>query len=199
MNVETCSVEIEHTKVHFVTAGPASGRPIVLMHGASFSSATWEQIGTIDTLAAAGYSVYGVDLPGFGKSEATELSSSKWLLHFMTVVGIDRPVAVVSPSMSGRFSLPVAAENPSSLAGLVLVAPVGVPKYLDRLGKLTCPLLVVWGQNDRLIPLEQADQLLAAVGHGEKLILQGAGHAAYMDKTEEFHAALLDFLEQIDT
>ncbi len=196
MSVTTCSAMIEHAKVHYVVAGPETGQPIVLMHGASFSSATWEQIGTIDLLAEAGYRVYAIDLPGFGQSQATEMSSTKWLLHFITAVGIQSPV-IVSPSMSGRFSLSLATEYSQLIAGLVLIAPVGIPKYVERLDVVECPALVVWGQDDKLIPLEQADQLVAALAQGEKLVLAGAGHAAYMDKTAEFHAALLEFLQRV--
>ncbi len=85
------------------------------------------------------------------------------------------------------------------IAGLVFIAPVGIPKYLENLNVVECPVLVVWGQNDQLIPLEQADQLVTAVAQGEKLVLEGAGHAAYMDKTQEFHTALLRFLQRVTT
>ncbi len=197
MNHETCSVTIDRAAVHCLIAGPQTGRPVILLHGASFSSATWQQIGSIDQLTQAGYRVYAPDLPGFGQSQATETPSTKWLLHFMTILNMTAPV-VVSPSMSGRFSFPLAAEYPERLGGLVFVAPVQVPKYLAKLRQVTCPVLIVWGQTDRLIPVEQADQLLAAIGHGETLILEGAGHAAYMDRTEEFHRALLRFLAAVE-
>ncbi len=194
MSTETCSVVVEHADVHFTVAGPEGAPVVLLLHGASFSSATWQEIGTIDLLVQAGFRVYSLDLPGFGQSQATEIPTTKWLRKFLTAVGIQSPI-VVSPSMSGRFSLPLVTEYPDLVAGLVLVAPVKVPHYIDDLHLVQCPVLIVWGENDKLIPLEQADQLAATIPNSRKLVIRDAGHAAYMEKAQEFHAALLEFLK----
>ena len=37
--------EIEGGKVRYLIEGPENGRPVILLHGASFSSATWKQMG----------------------------------------------------------------------------------------------------------------------------------------------------------
>jgi abhydrolase domain-containing protein 14 len=104
---------------------------------------------------------------------------------------------IVSPSMSGLVALPLAIENPELVAGLVAIAPVGIPRHLDDLPRIACPVLALWGRNDKLIPLAQADQLASSVQQGQVAILEGAGHAAYLDKPDEFHELLLTFLRAV--
>jgi pimeloyl-ACP methyl ester carboxylesterase len=63
-------IEVEGARVHYLIEGPEGGRPIVLLHGASFQAEIWKEIGMMEALAEAGYLVYAVDLPGFGKSSS---------------------------------------------------------------------------------------------------------------------------------
>lgn len=76
---------------------------ILLLHGAKFSSSTWESLGTIKILASSGYRVFAIDLPGFGLSkidgpEGFEPKPEMVLLEIVKTLKIRSPI-IVSPSM----------------------------------------------------------------------------------------------------
>jgi pimeloyl-ACP methyl ester carboxylesterase len=189
-------VEVEGAKVHYLYDGRQTGRPIVLLHGASFTSDTWKKIGTIKALVEAGYLVYAFDLPGFGQSAPSQGLARGWLKNVLDLLHVERPV-VVSPSMSGSYSLPLATEHPDRISGLVAVAPVGLLKYEQALSRISAPVLAVWGEHDTLIPEGQADLLVRSVKQGRKVIIAGGSHAPYMTDAAAFHAELLKFLGEV--
>jgi len=196
MDVLSKSTEIGGGKVHYLESGPSQEHPVVLLHGASFQAETWRQIGTLSRLAEAGYHAVAMDLPGYGQSPASQVPSETWLGLLLDQLALERPV-VVSPSMSGAYSLPLLADSPSRLSGFVAVAPVSIPRHAGRLAGSPVPILAVWGQKDRTIPLAHADLLLKENPRGRKVVIPDAGHAPYMNQPEAFHAALLEFLGEV--
>jgi LmbE family N-acetylglucosaminyl deacetylase/alpha-beta hydrolase superfamily lysophospholipase len=189
-------IEVEGGRVHYLIEGDEKGRPVVLLHGARFQAETWKQIGTMKALAQAGYKVIAVDLPGYGKSAPSQGSPRTWLRGLLDLLKVERPV-VVSPSMSGRFSLPLVTEEPQRVSGFVAVAPVSIPDYTDQLDRITAPVLAIWGEHDEVIPQDQADLLVGSVKRGRKAIISGAGHAVYMIAPAAFHKELLRFLREL--
>src|SRR5215469_525458 len=181
-------VTVAGSKVHVVEQGNVDGQVVLLLHGARFSSKTWQDIGTMKVLADAGNRAVAVDLPGFGDSEPNDESPEKWLGNLLDALDLARPV-IVSPSMSGRYALPFATSEPERLRGFIAVAPVAIMEYKDRLKQITVPVLAVWGENDRLIPQEQADLLVSSAKKGKKVVIAGGSHAPYMNDAETWHRA----------
>jgi len=192
--IQDGQVEVAGARMHLLEAGPNDGPPVLLLHGAAFSAQTWRELGTLQLLAGKGYHVVAVDLPGRGDSAASALDPEAFGPALLDALGLARPV-VVSPSMSGAYSLPLAARSRERLAGLVAVAPVAIERYLDELRGSDLPVLILWGELDTVVPLAEADRLAAALPHSRKVVLAGARHPCYLDAPERFHAELTAFLE----
>ena len=60
--------------------------------------------------------------------------------------------------------------------------------------ELACPVLVIWGREDRLVPLHDALALLERIEHAELRVVDGAGHLPHLERPREFLAALADAL-----
>lgn len=93
-------IDLDGCAVHFLDAGPAQGRAVIMLHGMKFQAETWRTLGTIETLAALGFHVVAVDLPGFGKSPAHEMAVDDVLAGLVRGLGLVAPV-LVGPSMGG--------------------------------------------------------------------------------------------------
>lgn len=189
-------LEIEGQAIHGRAAGPKSGAPVLLLHGAAFDSGTWEKLGTLDVLAGAGFRAVAVDLPGFGKSKGARVDPGRFLEKLLPALGLGRPV-IVSPSMSGSFSFPYLLAHPEGAAGFVAVAPAGAVEYAERLRGSSVPALVVWGERDTVFPVSQAQPLANAFADARVLVLPGARHPAYLDQPELFHRELVAFARRV--
>ena len=193
MKTQSNFITVQNARIHLIEAGQATASPVLFLHGASFRAETWEELGTLSLLAEAGYYAVAVSLPGFGQSEAGGGEPLDFLLTLLDTLSLSSPV-LVSPSMSGRFSLPLVSQHPERLKGFVAVAPVAISHFADQLQGVNLPTLAIWGSNDRVVPPEQADLLCDLMPRAEKIILVEAGHASYMRATEAFHYHLLDFV-----
>ncbi len=93
--------------------------PVVFVHGLSASSRWWRDILPL----LEGREARLVDLPRFGPGFRPE-EATAWLA---ATVESEAPVVLVGHSLGGLVCASLAAERPSLVRGLVLVAPAGAP------------------------------------------------------------------------
>ncbi|MBB3036771.1 alpha/beta fold hydrolase [Hoyosella altamirensis] len=62
------------------------------------------------------------------------------------------------------------------------------PDYKDL------PAMVIWGRQDRMIPVHQAERHREVMPHAEAVVLDSAGHFPHLDEPEAFHEAIVPFL-----
>jgi len=195
MKVEANFSTVQEKKLHYQQAGETTAAAVLFLHGASFSSQTWHELGTLALLAKEGFRAVAVDLPGFGRSAAHAGDPLAFLVELMETLTLKKPV-LVSPSMSGRYSLPLVANRPELLSGYVPVAPVGITSFKEKLQGVSLPVLAIWGSTDTIVPVAQANLLVELLPNAQKVVLSEAGHACYMNATEPFHQHLLQFVRR---
>lgn len=189
--VRSDTIQVAGSPIHLLEAG--SGSPVLLMlHGAAFRAETWRELGTLEQAAAEGLRVVALDLPGYGDSPSSALATEDFLGALVAELGLQHPV-IVSPSMSGAFSLPFVLRHPERVAGYVPVAPAALDRYADELASMAVPVLVVWGSADRVFPLERGESLAQTLPDAELLVLEGARHPCYLDQPDRFHRELFAF------
>ena len=192
----TRQIDLDGCTIHCLESGDPAGRAVVLLHGMKFQAETWRELGTLAQLADQGLRVLAVDMPGFGRSPAHPLPPGEVVHRLLDKLDIDRAV-LVGPSMGGRVAMEYAIAHPERLAGLVLVGAVGVADNRADLGRITVPVLVVWGSEDQVAPLADSDTLLTELPRARREILDGAPHPCYLDRPERWHEVLRTFLTSL--
>jgi pimeloyl-ACP methyl ester carboxylesterase len=99
----------------------------------------------------------------------------------------------------GRLSPALAAEQlrgagtPGFLQGLEAVLDYEIR---ERLRRIACPTLIVWGASDRLISARDADVFAELIPDSRKVVFADTGHVSMLERPDEFNALLGDFLAQ---
>jgi 4,5:9,10-diseco-3-hydroxy-5,9,17-trioxoandrosta-1(10),2-diene-4-oate hydrolase len=66
---------------------------------------------------------------------------------------------------------------------------------LDRLETLTVPTLIIWGNEDRILPVAHAHKIAKRLPNATLKIFNDCGHVPNIECAEAFNAAVLEFLE----
>jgi pimeloyl-ACP methyl ester carboxylesterase len=60
---------------------------------------------------------------------------------------------------------------------------------------IKAPTLLVWGMNDPLSPIANADKLNAAIKSSRKVLIDKAGHYPFLEHADKFNQIVLEFLK----
>jgi pimeloyl-ACP methyl ester carboxylesterase len=68
--------------------------------------------------------------------------------------------------------------------------------FRERLGDIRAPTLIVWGENDMLVPVKDAGEYERQIPGARKVVLDDTGHVPMVERPPTFNRLLLEFLNE---
>ena len=174
---------------------PAATYTILYIHGNA------EDLGDIQPvlgqLQNIGFSVFAYDYRGYGTSEGTPTEGNAYrdvetAYNFLTEqLGVPpERIITYGRSVGGGSAVDLAARKP--IAGLIMessfisafraIVPIPILPFdkfrnIDKIKRVNCPVLVMHGKGDRVIPFRHGEKLFAAAPKPKlSLWVEEAGH-----------------------
>lgn len=66
----------------------------------------------------------------------------------------------------------------------------------DRLSDIRAPTLIVWGRNDMLVAVSDADEYERLIPRSTKLVFENTGHVPMIERPRRFNDCLVEFLAE---
>ncbi|MGC8572147.1 MAG: alpha/beta fold hydrolase [Candidatus Micrarchaeia archaeon] len=165
---------------------------LLLLHGYSFNSDVWDNIGLTKLLYNKKIQVIAFDIPGFPKSRNNTKLEENDIIDI--VKGMLRSIPkhlILLGSSAGAYIAAKAAEDEDRINALVLVGPVEMEKI--NFDRIKAPIFGIWGLNDTISDFEKGKEVLGKY-NAEVRIIVGAGHACYLSSPNEFNDIILDII-----
>lgn len=83
----------------------------------------------------------------------------------------------------------------SAMRGLIADEPEA---FYRRAARIEAPTLIVWGREDRLVPVRLGRRLAKTIPHSQLVVLPGVGHVPQFELPEETRSLVLNFLDGIN-
>ncbi len=103
---------------------------------------------------------------------------------------------LVTPEVVDGYYLPMArmAGNRGFLARMRAHDWGGVA---DRIGEITAPTMVLWGEEDQLIPVAHAERFRGALPDAKIIVYPDAGHNPHAEVPELVNRDIIDFVDSL--
>ena len=172
------------------------GLPVIFLHGSSYTSEVWRNIGVTTILKEKHVPFLALDMPyGLNTECQPKTNDVKANVEVVreavrTTFGSSTPM-VVGASLGGHVALMYAAQFP--VQGLLLVSPTRVFRetLLEAYAKFAFPVRIVWGSEDTIVSGEDMRNLAAKLPQAKLITYEGAGHSAYRYQPDRFKRDLL--------
>lgn len=168
-----------HSAVAFALANPARVDKLVLMGG-----------GTGGTNLLTPMPTEGIKQIG-----ATYRAPTLDNLRKLMSVFVFDPSQITEALMQSRLDNMLARrEHLDNFVRSTEANPRQFPDVTHRLGEVKAPTLILWGRDDRFVPLEVGLRLLGGLPDARLHVFSRCGHWAQWEHAEAFNRLVLDFL-----
>lgn len=195
---------------------PKASSTILYIHGNA------EDLGDIESalemIRDAGFNVFAYDYRGYGTSEgqpseryAYEDVDAAYSYLVQTLRVPPQKIIAYGRSVGGGSAVDLAARQP--VAGLIVesaftqafrvvvpfpIFPFDKFRNLEKIKKVRCPVLVIHGKGDRVIPFSHGEQLFKAAAEPKRsLWVEDAGHDDLMFVAEKSYLRALQEFEKM--
>jgi pimeloyl-ACP methyl ester carboxylesterase len=176
--------------------------------GAELAIAYPQRVERLALVSAAGISTYNHRdamraLPWLARAERIVAAYTAWVASKSDAVvrrrGLRNATLGLVVRHPGRLPAPLAAEQlrGAGKPGFVPASRALLEYPLeDRLAEIACPTLIVWGDEDRLVSVRDADVFERLIPDARKVIFEDTGHMAMLERPATFNELLERFLEE---
>ena len=117
------------------------------------------------------------------------------VLAIILVIMLAGPFLIPVPLLEG-YKKPLRAENWDT-ALWNFTSANHAANLTGRLGELTTPVLVITGDDDRIIPTKQSIRLAGELSNATLAVISNAGHVPHEETPAAFMQAVEGFLESL--
>lgn len=168
-----------HSAVAFALANPANVDKLVLMGGGTGGVSSFVPMPT-----------EGIKLIGALYREPT-LENLKRMMNVFVYDASDLTEDLMQARLNNLLARPDHLEN---FVKSLQAHPKQFPDQSARLDEIKAETLIVWGRNDRFVPVDTGYRLNAGILNSQLHVFNKCGHWAQWEHAEKFNRLVLDFL-----
>ncbi|MGB6784615.1 MAG: alpha/beta hydrolase [Nitrosotalea sp.] len=102
----------------------------------------------------------------------------------------------ISPQSVENFISNMTRPNSKMVFLSTLLGMKNSPVITEKLKLIKVPTLLIWGKEDKMIPIEYSKEFVSSIPGCDFVVMNGCGHTPYEEKPNEFSKLVLDFLSR---